>query len=275
MSEPPKLPDASEGASRRPSLDETKPPREWRSARAPSSAPAPAPTPTPAPMPVASSEVPLPSGLPTSRDRAETSTGLPRGAAPTPQVHVPDMGPPLPQQYGADRLVLLVRDPHWSYAWWELTEPALDSARQSLQERGQLVLRFYDVSAIEWNGNNHHSSFDIELQEQAGNWYVEIARPGADFVAEVGLRGRDGRFIPLARSNVVAMPRDSMSPITDENWMIVEEEYRRMFELSGGRSIGLGSGEILRALEERQRRELSVGGVSSFGISSLASRREV
>jgi len=185
------------------------------------------------------------------------------------------MGPPLPQQYGADRLVLLVRDPHWSYAWWELTEPALDSARQSLQERGQLVLRFYDVSAIEWNGNNHHSSFDIELQEQAGNWYVEIARPGADFVAEVGLRGRDGRFIPLARSNVVAMPRDSMSPITDENWMIVEEEYRRMFELSGGRSIGLGSGEILRALEERQRRELSVGGVSSFGISSLASRREV
>ncbi len=217
----------------------------------------------------------MPSGLPTSRDRAETSSGLPRAPTPAPEAPEPDTGPPLPQQYGADRLVLLVRDPHWSYAWWELTTPALARARHALQEQGQLVLRFYDVSAIDWNGNNHHSNFDIELQDLAGNWYVEIACPGAEFVAEIGLRGRDGRFVPLVRSNAVAMPRDSMSPIADESWMIVEEEYHRMFELSGGRSIGLGSGEILRALEERQRRELSVGGVSGFGISSLASRREV
>jgi hypothetical protein len=112
------------------------------------------------------------------------------------------------------------------------------------------------------------------VQALAGNWYVEFGKPGASFVAEIGLRGMMGRFVALVRSNTVDLPRDSMSSHVDEQWLISEERYQRMFELSGGAEIGLGSAEILRALEERLRRELAEAGVSSFGISSLASRRE-
>jgi hypothetical protein len=135
-----------------------------------------------------------------------------------------------------------------------------------------LVLRMYDVSAIDWDGSNHHSHFDIEIGDMAGNWYIEVGRPGSSYVAEIGLRAPDGRFLALLRSNFVTLPRDGMSPVVDEEWMVVEEDYRVLFELAGGGSIGIGSGEIQRMLEQRLRAELASGGVGSFGISSVAAR---
>lgn len=262
---------AGDESQRRELLEHTKPPREWRRTRAAAAAPPAAAGGKPGPEAVS---LPLPPGLPPSTERSETSAGVPRGT-PAPESAAVDMGPPLPQGYGIERLVLLVRDPHWSYAWWELTSAQVERAQRELGGAAQLVLRFYDVSAIDWDGTNHHGAFDIEVHDLAGNWYVELGRPGAAFVAEIGLRGADGRFVALVRSNFVSMPLDSMSSVADEQWMIREEEYRRMFDLSGGDAIGIGSGEILRALEERLRRELLAGGVSSFGISSLASRRGV
>jgi hypothetical protein len=255
------MPDAP---SRRQTLDRSKPPREWRQA--------PRPTPTARRTPEAAVPVPGPLDLGKLEPERPASSRLEDVAAPPPESRPAPTT--LPTTYGADRLALLVRDPHWSYAWWELTEERLAGARQSLGEKGTLVLRFYDISLIEWDGANHHEFFDIEVQDVAGNWYVELGKPGASFVAEIGLRGMQGRFVALVRSNPVCLPRDSMSSQVDENWLILEEQYQRMFELSGGSQIGLGSAEILRALEERLRRELAAAGVSSFGISSLASRRE-
>ena len=188
----------------------------------------------------------------------------PPAAAPatTPE---PDWRP----RYGVDRLVLLVRDPYWTYAWWEVTAGNVERVQREVGTAATMVLRFYDVSAIDWDGRNHHDTFDLEVQDSAGNWYVELGRPGASWVAELGMRAPDGRFVPLVRSNFVTLPRDGMSAVVDEEWMVLEEEYRKLFELAGGEAIGLGSAEILRWLEERLRRELLGAGISSFGVSSL------
>lgn len=180
---------------------------------------------------------------------------------------------PLPAQYGIDRLVLLVRDPWWVYAWWELTPTTLASGRRALDAPADLALRVYDISTIDWDGVNHHSYFDIDVHDLASNWYIELGKPGASFCAELGLRTADGRFLALVRSNIVTLPRDGMSHVVDEEWMIVEEDFRRLFDLAGGGSIGLGSGDIQRMLEQRMRSELASGGVSSFGLSSPAVRR--
>jgi hypothetical protein len=244
-------------------LGETKPPREWRSVRQPDAKLAPPPR-------IAKSVA------------AETSHD-PAGSFAPAADHVPGSPPAAPAEwhspqaaeaefparYGVDRLVFLVRDPSWIYAWWELTEPTLASGRRTLAADASLVLRVYDVTAIDWDGTNHHVSFDVEVWDLLGNWYIELGRPGSSFVGELGLRARDGRFLALVRSNFVTMPRDSMSPVVDEEWMVVEEDYRLLFGLAGGGDIGLGSGEIQRMLEQRLRTELASGGVSSFGISSF------
>ena len=269
-------------------LDRTKPPRHWRSraesaepvqepkprkARSPKAAkvakglePSPPPTPEPrqTPEPMQARE-PMPASDVRAHAAPERSVEFtPPAAAPatTPE-------PEWRARYGVDRLVLLVRDPYWTYAWWEVTAGNVERVQREVGTAAALVLRFYDVSAIDWDGRNHHDTFDIEVQDSAGNWYVELGRPGASWVAELGMRAADGRFVALVRSNFVTLPRDGMSSVVDEEWMVLEEDYRKLFELAGGEAIGLGSAEILRWLEERLRRELLGAGISSFGVSSL------
>jgi hypothetical protein len=254
------------GSPARKPLAQSKPPREWRVSRTIEGRTTPAPrvvkhVVAEEATPPAGSHTPAPEPVPASLPPA------PPAVAPAP--------PPsdLPVRYGVDRLVILVRDPHWVYAWWELTDGTLAEGRGRLDAAADLVLRVYDVSAIHWDGSNHHAEFDIEVEDLAGNWYIEIGKPGSSHVAELGLRTRDGRFLALVRSNVVTLPRDSMSPVVDEEWMVVEEDYRALFELAGGGSVGMGSGEFQKMLEQRIRTELSSGGVGSFGISSPAVRR--
>ncbi|UCE03265.1 MAG: DUF4912 domain-containing protein [Candidatus Latescibacterota bacterium] len=273
-------------------VDRTKPPREWRSRPGGSNAKRAQVEPREA------SDIEGPSK--TSATEAEASRSATRVPASTTPVPDPERAPhapeepasarprgrtepvpsavtetaDLPTRYGVDRLVLLIRDPHWCYAWWEITDACLQTGRRELAEPTQLTLRFYDISAIDWDGGNHHAVHDIEIHDAAGSWYVELGRPGAGFVAEVGWRAADGVFRPLVRSNSVALPRESMSPVVDENWMVLEQEYRQLFELAGAGSGTRSSVELLRTLEERLRRELLSGGVSSFGVSSFATRRE-
>jgi hypothetical protein len=251
------------GTGERAPLDETKPPRQWRVSKVPESRSVPAPRVV---KHVAAEEAAPPAG--SAAPGTETVAASLPPQAPAPVAAPPD----LPVRYGVDRLVILVRDPWWVYAWWELTDGNLSEGKQALGAHGDLVLRMYDVSAIDWDGGNHHSHFDIEIGDLTGNWYIEVGKPGSSYVAEIGLRTADGRFLALLRSNFVTLPRDGMSPVVDEEWMVVEEDYRVLFELAGGGSIGLGSGEIQKLLEQRLRAELASGGVGSFGISSVAAR---
>jgi hypothetical protein len=140
-----------------------------------------------------------------------------------------------------------------------------------------LVLRVYDVSAILWDGTNHHTYFDVEIHDLASGWYLELGKPGASFVAEVGLRTQDGRFLAILRSNLVTMPRDGMSDVVDEEWMVVEEDYRVLFDLAGGTGAAGDSADVQRRLEQRLRADLEAAfasrGPTSFGLSSPAVRR--
>jgi hypothetical protein len=288
-----KLPnDPAPGSDERTPVDRTKPPREWRShpgerhATRGQAAPREATEPdgesktsaADAGAAHSASRVPAPTTPVPDSERTPEALQQPAAARPRRRTEpLPSAAAEtadLPTRYGVDRLVLLIRDPHWCYAWWEITDTCLHSGRQELAEPTQLTLRFYDISAIDWDGGNHHSVHDVEIHDAAGSWYVELGRPGAGFVAEVGWRAADGVFRPLVRSNPVALPRESMSPVVDENWMILEQEYRKLFELAGAGSGTRSSVELLRTLEERLRRELLSGGVSSFGVSSFASRRE-
>lgn len=246
-----------------------KPPREWRVSRTIEARATPAPRVV---RSVAAAEAQPPAGshAPTIDSPPSSGNLVPPPASWQPHAPAPSTlgADALPGRYGVDRLVLLVRDPYWVYAWWELTDASLAAGRRELAADADLVLRVYDVSGIDWDGINHHSHFDIDVADLAGNWYIELGKPGASFVGEIGLRAHDGRFLALLRSNFVTLPRDSMSDVVDEEWMVVEADYRLLFNLAGGDSIGLGSGEIQRMLEQRLRSELASGGVSSFGLTS-------
>ncbi|HEY3346201.1 MAG TPA: DUF4912 domain-containing protein [Nitrospirota bacterium] len=183
----------------------------------------------------------------------------------------------LPASYGDDEITLLVRDPHWGFAFWEVTQQKLDDMRASLGEDGRdahLALRLYDITGINFNGFNANTHYDTGIFERVGNWYLNTGNPGGTFVTDVGLKTPNGVFITLARSNAIDMPRDTVSEVLDEEWLLPEEIAQRIFALSGGTAGGpLASGTLSSAgLPKRgvTERLEQLGGIASPGISSLA-----
>lgn len=130
----------------------------------------------------------------------------------------------LPASYNDNRIVLLARDPHWLYAYWDFSGEHFSKVRNQLGVTdAPLVLRVFDVTYVEFNGANAWSSVDVELTPFATNWYISVPQADAAYCAEIGYRSPDNQFVPLGRSNVVTTPRANVSPITTVRWFTPPE----------------------------------------------------
>jgi len=169
----------------------------------------------------------------------------------------------LPSEYGRDTMALAVRDPWWLYTYWEVKGSTWDKVKAELREefhKANRVLRVYDVSNINFNGSNANRFFDIQIREDALSWYIDIGTPGRSWCVDLGLLLNDGRFITILRSNVVETPLDGPSWITDEEWMIPDDTFARLY----GMGFGLGKSSPTGGVWRK-------GFVSSPGIASMAS----
>jgi len=176
----------------------------------------------------------------------------------------------LSSHYDQDKIILQVRDPHWLHTYWELRSQTIEGLKSKLGDgfyRAKKILRVYDVTNIIFNGSNANSFFDIQYNDFANSWYIDTAGPGRSWCVELGLMLADGRFITILRSNVVATPLDGPSWVTDEEWMIPDDVFARLY----GMGFGLGrSSPVGRAWQERARQ-----GLFSSGISSSPVRKEI
>ncbi len=177
----------------------------------------------------------------------------------------------LPGQYQKDRIVLQVRDPWWLHAYWEVTPQTFDCFRERLKDSfhaAKRALRVYDVSHIVFDGSNAHRFFDIEVGPDATNWYIDTGGPGRSWCVDFGIKLASGEFITIVRSNTVHTPLEGPSWITDEEWMIPDERFGRLY----GMGFGLGqSSPVGKAWQERVKRALFSGILASPGITSAAS----
>jgi len=179
--------------------------------RDPAPAPAP-PTPTPTPTPR-----PASGGAQAQIEEAKFYLG-PRSSPPSLE-RAPGE---LPRAYGRDRIVLLPRDPWCAFSYWEVTPTTRLRALRVLGAEGEgarEVLRVYDVTFITFTGDNAWLSFDIEIAPGTHHFYLNLSRPAASYLVEVGLRTPAGRFLPLARSNTITLPRPEPSPDTTVRWV--------------------------------------------------------
>ncbi|MBI3301326.1 MAG: DUF4912 domain-containing protein [Deltaproteobacteria bacterium] len=132
--------------------------------------------------------------------------------------------PELPATYDDNRLVLLARDPHWLYAYWDFSVERMSAVRTHLGgQDAQPVLRVFDVTYVDFDGTNAWRTVDIDLSPFATNWYIAVPQPDAAYCVEVGYRTVDGRFAALGRSNVVTTPRAEPSPSATLRWFTPPE----------------------------------------------------
>lgn len=118
----------------------------------------------------------------------------------------------LPGGYGESRIVLLPRDPQWAYCYWDIpNEHKVELRRQGGQ---QLALRIYDVTDINIDSQSPHSVQEYLCDEMAREWYLPIPVSDRDYVADIGYRCADGRWLVLARSAPVHIP-----PVYPSDWI--------------------------------------------------------
>jgi hypothetical protein len=140
------------------------------------------------------------------------------------------------ETYGLNRVWLLVRDPEWIFAYWDVSPAAMKDLGRSLGERGlalsRLTLRVVDpVSG---------GSSDILLPPGARWWYIRTDSARRTYRAELGVTLPSGEFRRLAGSNTVVTPRVGPSP----------QRARRRMSYRDARELPLSAAEAAGIAEK-------------------------
>jgi hypothetical protein len=174
----------------------------------------------------------------------------------------------LPERYGDDRLIIQVRDPYWLHAYWEITDNLKEAIKKRIGHetfsRSYPILRIYDVTEHDITENKRPDYFDLRINGEANSWYINVWEPDRAYRVDLGLLTENKDFILMVRSNKVRTPRDGFSDVIDEEWMIIEDEYRKLYRLAIGYGIGDSSLELVESMLERHRREMGSGAISSI-----------
>ncbi len=132
----------------------------------------------------------------------------------------------IPWGYGHDRVTAMAIDPERLFVYWEVTDEGLAGARAEVgaaDDAGTLVLRLHDVTGLLFDGGNAHHTTDVVIGRADRRWFLDVGRPTSTVIVEIGLRGRDGRFAPIARSHRVDFPRREPAPAGPIEWLTVRE----------------------------------------------------
>ena len=169
-----------------------------------------------------------------------------------------------PETYGMNRVRLLVRDPDWIFAYWDVNPSALKDLARSLGERGlalsRLTLRVHDpVSG---------GSSDILLPPGARWWYIRTDSARRSYRAELGVTLPSGEFRKLAESNIVVTPRVGPSPQRARRRM----SYRDARDLPPSAAEAAGLAETGAGLSREPWAAESVDGSVAPGQSGKAAR---
>lgn len=105
----------------------------------------------------------------------------------------------LPAEYGENYITAITIDPYQIFVFWEVREDSLKIFK------GNLGIRVYDVTDIDFETTEANSYFDIQVSERIGSTYINVS-PSKDFIADIGVF-YEGIFLTFARSKRVSTPR--------------------------------------------------------------------
>ena len=157
----------------------------------------------------------------------------------------------IPWSYGQDRVTAMAIDPDRLYAYWEVTDQAIERARAALGAGGAaawLDLRVYDASGLIFDGTNAHSYFDHGVSRSDRQWFFAVGKP-----ALLGLR-RDRAQVARGllrqrsrRSARIDFPRRDPAPWVEPEWMTVLQVASRC-RRGGARPPGCPAVPAVRAV---------------------------
>jgi len=157
-----------------------------------------------------------------------------------------------------DRMVLMVRGPHWLHAFWELTPRSIARAQAALGQEwhgARSVIRLVQMEAGPVASAAERVVREIEVHGGVKNWFIDIREPLRCRV-EIGYLATTGRFHSLTRSNAVTTPPPAQCDTLDAHWGEIVDDCERIYAMSGGFSTEGNSTELQELFEERLQRPM-------------------
>jgi uncharacterized protein len=157
-----------------------------------------------------------------------------------------------------DRMVLMVRGPHWLHAFWEIVPRSIERAQSALGQEwhgARPVLRLLRIENGLQGSPSEQVVREIDIHGGVKNWFIDVREPLRCRV-EIGYLASSGRFHALARSNAVSTPAASQCDTLDAHWGEIIDDCDRIYAMSGGFSPENNSTELQELFEERLRRPM-------------------
>ncbi len=127
-----------------------------------------------------------------------------------------DSEPELPARYNETRIVVMLRDPAWAYAYWDLPEYAEDPE----QDEGpleDLVLRVVELRDHESTTSAAYDIgfFDIPILPSDNSRYINLPHQETHYRIDL-ISMLDEVETLLASSNTIAVPLGNFAPLGDD-----------------------------------------------------------
>jgi len=157
-----------------------------------------------------------------------------------------------------DRIVIMVRGPHWLHAFWEITAASIGRAQAALGQEwhsARPTLRLLQLESDLQASPSERVARTIEVHGGVKNWFIDM-RDAMRCRVEIGYLAASGRFHALARSNAVSMPAGSQRDTLDAHWGDMAADCEKIYSMSGGFSPENNCTELQELFEERLQRPL-------------------
>ena len=178
---------------------------------------------------------------------------------------------------GQDRIILMVRDPYWLHAHWDITRQTVDRAKAALAEHWHAVKPVLRLLKLEDNGTTESAESvyrDLEIHGGVRNWYIDVDHPPSRFQIVMGYMTGAGRFYELVRSNTVSTPVPGGKEASDDHWADIAKDAERIYAMSGGYGDETQRGELPEVFEERLNRTMDIDVLSQFGSGAESGLRK-
>lgn len=113
------------------------------------------------------------------------------------------------RNWQVNRLVLLVKEPTTIFVYWEVN----DLRKQLICDHFQrtwtelpFFLQVNDVTDLEFNGYNAHSSRRIPVHPLSDHWVITGVQVGRKYLVDFGTLTPPGNFFTIIRSNIEETP---------------------------------------------------------------------
>lgn len=178
---------------------------------------------------------------------------------------------------GQDRIILMVRDPYWLHAHWDISRATVDRAKAALVDQWHSVKPVLRLLKFDEAGTTDSAETvfrQIEIHGGVRNWYIDVDNPPSRFQLIMGYLTSNGRFYELVRSNTVTTPVPGSNDSFDDHWADIAKDAERIFAQSGGYGDETNKGALAEVFEDRLKRTMELDVLSQFGSGAEGGLRK-